>query len=227
MGVALGPLVGGAVVEGMSWEAIFWINVPVALVAVPLVFVALRESFGRRGPIDLVGLALAGTGVFAGVWGIIRGNEDGWTSAVVLSLLAGSVLLLAAFVAWERRLAQRGGSPLVPCACSARAASRSRTCPASRSRSGCSARCSSSSSTSRSPRVSHRSTPASARFRGPRPHAGRARRGHARAAPGNPHAARDGPDGPDPLAGLARARLVERDVRRARPGLRARGIGMG
>ncbi|WP_336706087.1 MFS transporter [Oerskovia sp. USHLN155] len=114
LGVALGPLVGGAVVEGMSWEAIFWINVPVALVAVPLVFVALRESFGHRGPIDLVGLALAGTGVFAGVWGIVRGNEDGWTSAVVLSLLAASVLLLAAFVAWEQRLARLGGSPLVP-----------------------------------------------------------------------------------------------------------------
>src|SRR6478736_6075800 len=78
-------------------------------VSVPLVFVALRESFGHRGPIDLVGLALAGTGVFAGVWGIVRGNEDGWTSAVVLSLLAASVLLLAAFVGWEQRVARVGG----------------------------------------------------------------------------------------------------------------------
>src|SRR6187549_164984 len=68
LGVALGPVIGGAVVDGISWEAIFWINVPVAIVAVPLVFWALPESHGRRQPLALAGLALAGAGIFALVW---------------------------------------------------------------------------------------------------------------------------------------------------------------
>ena len=80
LGVALGPVIGGAVVDGISWEAIFWINVPVAIVAIPLVLWALPESHGRRQPLDLAGLALAGAGILALVWAIIRGNDDGWGS---------------------------------------------------------------------------------------------------------------------------------------------------
>ena len=60
LGVALGPLIGGAVVEGVSWQAIFWINVPIALVAVPFILRALPESYGRRDPLDVSGLALVG-----------------------------------------------------------------------------------------------------------------------------------------------------------------------
>src|SRR4051812_27192541 len=110
LGVALGPVIGGAVVGGISWEAIFWINVPVALVAIPLVLWALPESHGRRQPLDLLGLALAGTSVLAIVWSIIRGNDDGWGSTRVVGGLALGVLLLLAFVAWESRT----DHPLVP-----------------------------------------------------------------------------------------------------------------
>ena len=110
LGVALGPVIGGAVVGGISWEAIFWINVPVALVAIPLVLWALPESHGRRQPLDLVGLALAGTAVLSIVWSIIRGNDDGWSSTRVVGGLVLGVALLLAFVAWESRT----DHPLVP-----------------------------------------------------------------------------------------------------------------
>ena len=110
LGVALGPVIGGAVVGGISWEAIFWINVPVALVAIPLVLWALPESHGRRQPLDLVGLALAGTAVLSIVWSIIRGNDDGWGSTRVVGGLLLGVALLLAFVVWESRT----DHPLVP-----------------------------------------------------------------------------------------------------------------
>jgi EmrB/QacA subfamily drug resistance transporter len=103
LGVALGPLIGGAVVEGMSWHAIFWLNVPVAIVAAPVIIYALRESFGKRERIDVVGLLLGMTAVFGLVFGIVRGNEAGWTSAQVLAGLIGGTVLLGAFIAWERR----------------------------------------------------------------------------------------------------------------------------
>jgi len=78
---------GGAVVDGISWQAIFWLNVPVALVAIPLVLRALPESYGRRSRLDLAGVLLAGAGVLSVVWGVVRGNDDGWTSAPVLGRL--------------------------------------------------------------------------------------------------------------------------------------------
>lgn len=110
LGVALGPVIGGAVVDGLSWQAIFWLNVPVALIAVPLILRALPESHGRRQPLDVVGLALVGLGVLAGVWGIVRGNEVGWSSAEVAGSLVLGIALLVAFVAHEARTAH----PLVP-----------------------------------------------------------------------------------------------------------------
>ncbi|WP_082812476.1 MFS transporter [Cellulomonas timonensis] len=110
LGVALGPVIGGAVVEGISWHAIFWINVPVALVAVPLALRALPESRGRRQPLDLVGLMLLAAGVLAIVWAVVRGNDDGWTSARVLIPLAGGALLIGAFV----RHVRRAPHPLIP-----------------------------------------------------------------------------------------------------------------
>jgi EmrB/QacA subfamily drug resistance transporter len=98
LGVALGPVIGGAVVEGVSWQAIFWLNVPVALVAAPLLWGVVNESFGRSERIDLRGTVLLGGAVFLGVWGIVHGNDDGWTSAKVLLPLVSAALLVPAYV---------------------------------------------------------------------------------------------------------------------------------
>jgi EmrB/QacA subfamily drug resistance transporter len=102
LGVALGPVIGGAVVEGVSWQAIFWLNVPVALVALPLLLVAVRESTGHWQRLDVVGTALLGGAVFLGIWGIVHGNDDGWTSANVLVPLVVGALLVPAYVARAR-----------------------------------------------------------------------------------------------------------------------------
>jgi EmrB/QacA subfamily drug resistance transporter len=102
LGVALGPVIGGAVVEGVSWQAIFWLNVPVAVVAVPLLLFAVRESTGTWQKLDLVGTALLGGAVFLGIWGIVHGNDDGWTSAGVLVPLVVAAVLVPAYVVWAR-----------------------------------------------------------------------------------------------------------------------------
>ena len=78
LGVAVGPLVGGAVMEGWNWQAIFWINVPVALIAIPLAFFVLRNDFGEKARIDVVGARAGRAGVLALVHAIVRGNDDGW-----------------------------------------------------------------------------------------------------------------------------------------------------
>ena len=105
LGVALGPVIGGAVVEGVSWQAIFWLNVPVALVALPLLLLAVEESKGAWQRLDLRGTVLLGGAVFLGIWGIVHGNDDGWTSPVVLGSLVGAVLLVPAYVVHARGLA--------------------------------------------------------------------------------------------------------------------------
>lgn len=110
LGVAVGPLVGGAVVEGWNWQAIFWINVPVAIVAIPLALFALGNDFGARARIDVLGAVLAGTGVLALVHAIVRGNDDGWSSFGVVAEIAGGALLLIGFIAWQARTR----SPLMP-----------------------------------------------------------------------------------------------------------------
>lgn len=110
LGVALGPLIGGAVVEGWNWEAIFWLNVPIGVVSVPLALAALPNSFGARVRADVVGLLLSGFGLLALVFGIVRGNDAGWSSAAVLSALIGGGVLLLVFVLWESRVA----APLLP-----------------------------------------------------------------------------------------------------------------
>jgi EmrB/QacA subfamily drug resistance transporter len=110
LAVASGPLVGGAVVEGISWTWIFWINVPIGLVAIPLVLTKMRESHGPATSLDLPGLALVTGSALGLVWGLVRGNQAGWGSAEVLAALAAGVLLAVAFVAWERRARE----PMVP-----------------------------------------------------------------------------------------------------------------
>jgi EmrB/QacA subfamily drug resistance transporter len=103
LAVAFGPVVGGAVVNGISWHWIFWLNVPFGIVLLPLALRRLDETKGPFGRVDLPGLGLASAGLFGIVWALVRGNSVGWgTSQIAGSLVAGAVVL-AAFVAWELR----------------------------------------------------------------------------------------------------------------------------
>ncbi|NLP84254.1 MFS transporter [Microbacterium sp. CFH 90308] len=110
LGVAVGPLVGGAIMEGWNWQAIFWINVPVAIVAIPLALLVLRNDFGARARIDVPGAVLAAAGVLALVHAIVRGNDDGWDSIGVIGEIALGAVLLGIFFAWQAR----AKAPLVP-----------------------------------------------------------------------------------------------------------------
>ncbi|MGW6916298.1 MFS transporter [Kitasatospora sp. NPDC054939] len=110
LAVAFGPVVGGAVVDGLAWQWIFWINVPVGLLAVPLVLRVLDESKVAGTRLDLPGMLLATGGLVALVWGIVNGESKGWGSPAVLGAFAAAVALLAAFVLWERRAPH----PLLP-----------------------------------------------------------------------------------------------------------------
>jgi EmrB/QacA subfamily drug resistance transporter len=112
LSVASGPLVGGAVTEGLAWEWIFWLNVPIGLVAIPLVLTRIRESRGADTALDVRGLALVAGGAFGIVWGLVRGNGAGWGSPEVVGAFAAGALLLAAFVAWELRARE----PMLPMA---------------------------------------------------------------------------------------------------------------
>lgn len=104
LAVATGPLVGGALTEHLSWQWIFWANVPVGLALLPLARLRLNESRGRDGRrLDAPGTALASVGLFGIVFALIRGNAEGWTSAPILTGLVAGTALLAAFVAWELR----------------------------------------------------------------------------------------------------------------------------
>src|SRR6266545_6860490 len=96
LGVAVGPVVGGAVVDGLNWQWIFWLNVPIGVVAVVLAARTLTESHGGSSKLDPAGLVLSAGGVLSVVWGVVHGHEHGWTSAGVLSTLIGGAALLAA-----------------------------------------------------------------------------------------------------------------------------------
>src|SRR5215216_3293400 len=93
LGVALGPVVGGAVVDGFSWQWIFWLNVPVGIALVPVALARLANSRGPNKTLDVPGVALASTGLLGLVFGIVRAQELGWTSATVLGSIAGGMLL--------------------------------------------------------------------------------------------------------------------------------------
>jgi EmrB/QacA subfamily drug resistance transporter len=111
-GIALGPIVGGAVVDGISWHWIFWINVPIGLVLLPVAAIMLRESHGVSRTLDVPGLGLAASGLFSLVFGLVRGQGEGWTNPVIVTALVAGVVILGAFVAWE----QRAAAPMVPIA---------------------------------------------------------------------------------------------------------------
>jgi EmrB/QacA subfamily drug resistance transporter len=110
LGVALGPVVGGAVVDGISWHWIFWLNVPIGAALVPLSARLLTESHGPAKQLDLPGIGLAGLGLLGVVYGIVRGEALGWTSATIVASIAAGAALLAAFAAWEARAA----APMLP-----------------------------------------------------------------------------------------------------------------
>ena len=110
LGVAAGPLIGGAVIAGWNWQGIFWINVPVGIIAIPIILAVLPNAFGAKVRADIVGVLLAGLGVLGLVFGIVRGNPAGWDSGEVIGSLFAGAVLLAAFVVWELRHA----APLLP-----------------------------------------------------------------------------------------------------------------
>jgi EmrB/QacA subfamily drug resistance transporter len=112
LAVASGPLVGGAITEGIAWQWIFWLNVPIGLALVPFALTRIPESFGPDTALDPRGLVLVTGGALGLVWGLVRGNLVGWDSFEVLTTLIGGALLLAAFVDWQRRAPQ----PMLPLA---------------------------------------------------------------------------------------------------------------
>jgi EmrB/QacA subfamily drug resistance transporter len=111
-GLALiaGPAVGGAIAEGLAWQWIFWINIPIGAVVIPLVLARVPESFGPPARLDIGGLVLVTGAALGVVWGLMRGNEAGWTSLEVIAALAAGMVMAVAFVGLELR----ARDPMVP-----------------------------------------------------------------------------------------------------------------
>jgi EmrB/QacA subfamily drug resistance transporter len=101
LGIAMGPLIGGVVINGLQWRWIFWVNLPVGLLAIPFVTYALAESRGERRPLDVPGLIFSSGSVLALVWGIVHGHDDGWTSGTVLGAFVAAAILLVLFILRE------------------------------------------------------------------------------------------------------------------------------
>ena len=112
LAVATGPVIGGAVAQGISWSWIFWINVPIGLAVVPVALARIPESRGADRSLDLPGLALITLAAVGVVWGLVRGNGAGWGSVEVVGSLVAGIVLLGAFVRWESRAA----TPMLPLA---------------------------------------------------------------------------------------------------------------
>jgi EmrB/QacA subfamily drug resistance transporter len=110
LAVASGPLIGGAITQGLDWHWIFWVNVPIGLLAAIGARLRLPESFGPRARLDVPALALVSGGVGLLIWGVVEGSQIGWSSAQsVGGLMAGGLLMLS-FVLWERRAPE----PMIP-----------------------------------------------------------------------------------------------------------------
>jgi EmrB/QacA subfamily drug resistance transporter len=109
--VAIGPLVGGALTDSLGWESIFYLNVPVGAAALAITGLKLRESRDPNATrVDWPGVATFSGSLFMLVLALVRGNDEGWGSALIVSLLIGSAVLMAAFVAIERWVAE----PMLP-----------------------------------------------------------------------------------------------------------------
>ncbi len=111
-GVALiaGPVVGGAIAQGLAWQWIFWINLPIAAIVIPLAARRIDESFGSSSALDIPGIALVTGSALGLAWGLMRGNSAGWSSFEVVATLGAGVMLAAAFVGWELRARE----PMMP-----------------------------------------------------------------------------------------------------------------
>jgi EmrB/QacA subfamily drug resistance transporter len=110
LAVAFGPLVGGAVVSGISWHWIFWLNVPIGIALIPLALTRLQETHGPAGKLDLPGLGLASAGLAGIVWGLVRGHGQGWSSPEIVIALAAGAIVFALFILWELRAEE----PMLP-----------------------------------------------------------------------------------------------------------------
>jgi EmrB/QacA subfamily drug resistance transporter len=110
LAVVAGPVIGGAVTQGLAWQWIFWLNVPIGLAAIPLVLSRISESRGPKAALDIPGLALVTGAAFGIVWGLVRGNAAGWSSSEVIGALVTGALLTVAFVLWELRARE----PMLP-----------------------------------------------------------------------------------------------------------------
>jgi EmrB/QacA subfamily drug resistance transporter len=110
LAVAFGPLVGGAVVSGISWHWIFWLNVPIGVALIPLALARLDETYGPANKLDLAGLGLASGGLLGIVWGLVRGNSQGWASTEIVTALTAGTVVLALFILWELR----AEAPMLP-----------------------------------------------------------------------------------------------------------------
>jgi EmrB/QacA subfamily drug resistance transporter len=104
LALALGPTVGGLMVERLGWESVFFLNVPIGIVAFLVATRTVRESVSeQQRSLDLPGLALGTSALFLVTYGLIESNEMGWTDPLIVSSLVGFVVLLAAFLVWEMR----------------------------------------------------------------------------------------------------------------------------
>jgi EmrB/QacA subfamily drug resistance transporter len=110
LAVVGGPLLGGAITEGIAWQWIFWVNVPVGAILIPLVLVRMTESRGPAARLDLVGLLLISAGMLGIVWGLVRANTAGWGSGEVVSMLTAGTAATIAFLAWEAHV----NEPMLP-----------------------------------------------------------------------------------------------------------------
>ncbi len=110
LAIAIGPVVGGAIAQGVNWHWIFWINVPIGIIAAILAVRRLDETFGPEGRLDVVGLGFVSVGLLGLVWSVINGNERGWADPLILAGFIVGALMLIAFAVWERRTA----SPMLP-----------------------------------------------------------------------------------------------------------------